>query len=151
MARPREFDEQVVLDAATQCFWVRGYEATSVRDLADRMGMTSASLYIAFGDKRALYRLVLDRYVKLGLKSCAAAFADDVPPLRALERYFGAIISEAWNDRLRKGCLIVNTSLEVAPHDADFRDVVTTVFVRIEQYLRDCVAAGQLEGTISNR
>jgi AcrR family transcriptional regulator len=111
MARPRELDEQVVLDAPMQCFWVRGYEATSVRDLADRMGITSASLNNAFGDKRALYRLVLDRYVRLGLKSCSDAFADDVPPMRALERYFDATISEALNDRQRKGCPIVNTSL----------------------------------------
>jgi len=44
MARPREFNEQAVLDAATQRFWLNGYEATSVRDLADDMGLTSASL-----------------------------------------------------------------------------------------------------------
>ena len=48
MARPREFDETAALDAATECFWTRGYEATSVRDLTDRMGITSASLYNAF-------------------------------------------------------------------------------------------------------
>jgi len=60
MARPREFNEQAVLEAATQRFWLNGYEATSVRDLADDMGLTSASLYNAFGDKRALYRRILD-------------------------------------------------------------------------------------------
>ena len=62
MARPREFDERAVLDAAVQCFWARGYEATSVRDLAQGMGLTSASLYNAFGDKRSLYRRALDHY-----------------------------------------------------------------------------------------
>lgn len=64
MARPREFDEQAVLDAAIQCFWRRGYEATSVRDLVEKTGITSASLYNAFGDKRALYQRALDRYVE---------------------------------------------------------------------------------------
>jgi hypothetical protein len=45
MARPREFDEASALDAAMDCFWREGYEATSVRDLAARMGITGASLY----------------------------------------------------------------------------------------------------------
>ena len=44
MARPREFDEAAVLDAAMDCFWRNGYEATSVRDLAAHMGITGASL-----------------------------------------------------------------------------------------------------------
>ena len=61
MARPREFEDHV-LDAAIQCFWAHGYEATSVRDLADSMGIGGASLYNAFGDKRSLFRRALDRY-----------------------------------------------------------------------------------------
>ncbi|MBQ8106528.1 MAG: helix-turn-helix transcriptional regulator, partial [Afipia sp.] len=64
MARPREFEEGVVLDAAMECFWNRGYEATSMRDLVDKTGITGASLYNAFGDKRAIYQRALDRYVE---------------------------------------------------------------------------------------
>ena len=65
MARPREFDEAIVLDAAVNCFWTRGSEATSVPDLAAEMGITGPSLYNAFGDKRALFRTALERYVQL--------------------------------------------------------------------------------------
>ena len=61
MARLREFDEDRALDAAVDCFWSRGYEATSVRDLAREMGIGGASLYNAFGGKRALFARVLDR------------------------------------------------------------------------------------------
>jgi hypothetical protein len=53
MARPREFDEQVVLDAALVQFWSHGFEATSTRDLAQSMGITSARLYNAFWGKRS--------------------------------------------------------------------------------------------------
>jgi TetR/AcrR family transcriptional regulator, transcriptional repressor for nem operon len=151
MARPREFDEQAVLEAATQCFWVNGYEATSVRDLADRTGITSASLYNAFGDKRALYRLALDRYIKSALRACDDAFDGKAAPMRALKQYFDAIVAEALTDPLHKGCLVVNTTLEVAPHDEDFRQAVTDVFRRIEKYLRECVTAGQRDGTISTK
>ena len=151
MARPREFDEDTVLEAATQRFWNNGYEATSMRDLADRTGMTTPSLYNAFGDKRAIYRLVLDRYVRRALESCSAIFGGDEPPLRALERYFDALIEEALADALQKGCFVVNTALEVAPHDADFRDLVTNVFDQIEKYLRDCIVSGQSDGTIRTK
>jgi TetR/AcrR family transcriptional repressor of nem operon len=151
MARPREFDEQAVLDQTTQRFWSKGYEATSMRDLADSTGVTTASLYNAFGDKRAIYRLVLDRYVRLALESCSAIFEGDDPPLRALERYFDTLIEEALADALQKGCFVVNTALEVAPHDADFRDLVTNVFDQIEKYLRDCIVSGQSDGTIRTK
>ena len=60
VARPREFDETTALDAAIACFWHRGYKATSVRDLADSMGISGPSLYNAFGDKRALFVAALE-------------------------------------------------------------------------------------------
>jgi TetR/AcrR family transcriptional repressor of nem operon len=148
MARPREFDEDTVLEAAMLRFWNNGYEATSMRDLADDTGVTTPSLYNAFGDKRAIYRLVLDRYVRLALETCSAIFGGDDPPLRALERYFDATVEELLADRLHKGCFVVNTALEVASHDEGFRDVVTEVFGEIEKYVRDSVAAGQRDGSI---
>jgi TetR/AcrR family transcriptional repressor of nem operon len=151
MARPREFDEDTVLEAATQRFWNSGYEATSMRDLADHTGMTTPSLYNAFGDKRALYRLVLDRYVRRALTACAEIFGGERPAVGALERYFDALIEEALADALQKGCFVVNTALEVAPHDADFRDLVTNVFDQIEKYLRDCIVRGQSDGTIRTK
>ena len=151
MARPREFDEDTVLEAVTQRFWNDGYEATSMRDLADCTGMTTPSLYNAFGDKRAIYRLVLDRYIRRALENCSAIFGGDEKPLLALERYFDSLIEEALADALQKGCFAVNTALEVAPHDADFRDLVTNVFDQIEKYLRDCIISGQSDGTIRTK
>jgi len=151
MARPREFDEDAVLDAAMQRFWKNGYEATSMRDLAEVTGLTTPSLYNAFGDKRAIYRLVLDRYVRLTQETGAAVFGGNDPPLRALERFFDANVEEVLADRLHKGCLIVNTALEVAPHDPDFRDVVAGAFAAIETSVRGCVAAGQRDGSILTR
>lgn len=151
MPRPREFDEEVVLDAATQRFWKHGYEATSVRDLAEEMGLTGASLYNAFGDKRALYRLVLDRYAKGSIAECEKALGGNTPPKLAIKNFFDATVTDLLNDAQHKGCLVVNTSLELAPHDNEFREVVKGVFTRIEKYLRDCIKAGQADGSISMR
>lgn len=70
MARPRGFDEQEVLEAASATFWLKGYEATSTRDLVKSTGLTQPSLYNAFGDKRGLYLRALEHYL-----DCSAARA----------------------------------------------------------------------------
>lgn len=150
MPRPREFDEEAALDAATNCFWTRGYEAASTRDLAEQMGITGASLYNAYGDKRALYRLVLERYARKALGWCATALAADQPGGMAIEGFFAALAAEALSDSQPPGCLIVNAGLETAPNDAEFRQVVTEVFERIESLFAACIARGQQEGSISN-
>lgn len=149
MARPREFDETAVLNAAVHCFWSQGYEATSVRDLAQSMGMTGASLYNAFGDKRSLYRRSLDHYVSMSFGDRVQRFENRLPPLDALKAFFSEIIDRSVSDRERKGCMLVNSALELAPHDAEFRRVVTDVLGEVEAFFRRCVAAGQSSGTIA--
>ena len=149
MARPREFDETAVLDAAVQCFWAHGYEATSVRDLADSMGITGASLYNAFGDKRALYRRALDRYVEQSFLDRVGRFENQMPPRAAIAAFFNEIIKRSLADKDRKGCMLVNSALEVAPHDPEFQRVVADVLIQVESFFRRCVAAGQRDGSIS--
>jgi TetR/AcrR family transcriptional regulator, transcriptional repressor for nem operon len=149
MARPREFEEKAVLDAAVQCFWSRGYEATSVRDLAEKMGITGASLYNAFGDKRALYRRALDHYVEQSFGDRIGRFEGKLPPREAIGAFFKEIIERSLSDTERKGCMLVNTALEMAPHDPEFQRVVAEVLVQAEGFFQRCAAAGQKNATIS--
>ena len=150
MGRPREFDETEALDAAVTCFWEHGYEATSTRELADKMGLTGASLYNAFGDKRALYRRALDHYIDTSFADRVRRLENKLPPRQAIGAFFSEIIQRSLNDQQRKGCMLVNSALEIAPHDPEFREVVTDVLGRIEAFFRRCVQAGQRDGTIMN-
>ncbi|HWA42002.1 MAG TPA: TetR/AcrR family transcriptional regulator [Hypericibacter adhaerens] len=63
--RPRAFDTDEALERALHLFWRQGYEGTSMADLTEAMGISSPSLYAAFGNKEALFRQALDRYVSL--------------------------------------------------------------------------------------
>ena len=148
MARPREFDEGAVLDAAALCFWKQGYEATSVRDLVAHSGITAASLYNAFGDKRALYQRALDHYVEASIADRIRR-CEVLPPLKAIEEFFAEIVKRSLNDRDRKGCMLVNAALDVAPHDPAFRKVVAKVLIGIEAFFLAGVRAGQVDGTIT--
>ncbi len=62
MARTREFDTEAAVSRAMELFWLRGYEATSVRDLTQHLGIGQGSLYAAFGGKDGLYRAALEHY-----------------------------------------------------------------------------------------
>jgi len=148
MARPREFDETAALSAVMQCFWSQGYEATSVRDLIAATGMTGASLYNAFGDKRALYQKALDHYVD---RSIAARIrnCETLAPRAAISAFFDDILERSLSDRQRKGCMLVNAALEVAPHDAAFKKNVASALRLIETFFCDRIGAGQLDGTIT--
>src|SRR3954468_13291061 len=60
--RPRTFDRDAALAEATRLFWERGYEATSVSELTEAMGIRPGSLYAAFGDKGSLFKEVVHAY-----------------------------------------------------------------------------------------
>jgi TetR/AcrR family transcriptional repressor of nem operon len=148
MARPREFDEGAVLDAAVLCFWSRGYEATSVRDLVEKTGITAASLYNAFGDKRAIYKKALDHYVE-GSVADRIRRCEALAPRDAIGAFFEEILKRSLGDRERKGCMLVNAALDVAPHDPGFLKIVTEVLAEIDAFFLACVKAGQADGTIT--
>jgi TetR/AcrR family transcriptional regulator, transcriptional repressor for nem operon len=148
MPRPREFDEDAVLDAAVECFWARGYGATSVRDLIESTGITGASLYNAFGDKRAIYHKALDHYVSRSVLDRIGR-CEQLPPRRAITEFFTEIIKRSIEDRQRRGCMMVNAAVDVAPHDPEFRGIVASVLVRIEKFFLERVRAGQADKTIA--
>ncbi len=149
MARPREFDEAAVLDAAMHRFWAQGYEATSVRELADSMGITGASLYNAFGDKRRLYRRALDAYIAGSFASRVARLEGQLPPLEAITAFFEEVVELSLADAERRGCMLVNTAMELAPKDQDFQQVVQDVLREIEGFFRRCIQAGQKDGSVT--
>jgi TetR/AcrR family transcriptional regulator, transcriptional repressor for nem operon len=149
MARPREFDESHALDAAMQCFWRRGYEATSLRDLMRAMGLTAPSLYNSFGDKQKLFVRTLERYLDHTTRDRLRRLEQTLPPRRALECFFAEIIEHSLKDKERKGCFLVNSALEIAPHDARCRAMIAAQFTGIEAFFRRCFTAAQLDGTAS--
>ena len=124
MARPREFDEQAAIAAATDRFWRFGYEATSIRDLSSAMGITGASLYNAFKSKRKLFSIALKQYKDQTVADRMARFESSLPPKQAIRAFFREIITRSCEDKSRKGCFLVNSALEVAPHDPAFGRIV---------------------------
>jgi TetR/AcrR family transcriptional repressor of nem operon len=136
LARPREFEEEEVLDAAIECFWRRGLEATSGRDLAEATGVNQPSLYNAFGDKRELFARALERYATRSMRERIERLERKYPPKDAIQTFFRELVSRTLADPDHRGCLIVNSALEVAPHDAELRAVIASYLGEIEGFFR---------------
>jgi len=134
MSRPREFDEDAALEAAAACFWAKGFEATSVRELAGAMGITGASLYNAYHDKRGVFEAALYHYWNAVARTRMATIEARASGLAAIEAFFAGGIERALADRDRKGCLIVNSALDVAPHDQGLANVIAGYLMEIKSF-----------------
>jgi TetR/AcrR family transcriptional regulator, transcriptional repressor for nem operon len=119
VARPKEFNPDEALDKAMQVFWHKGYEATSMEDLLTAMDLNRGSLYDTFGDKRQLFLKVMDRYCTTFVGSKFSLLDQPGPALPTLRQFIFGMIEGALADPQRRGCLIANTVMELAPHEKE--------------------------------
>lgn len=119
MARSKEFDPDVVLDAALELFWRRGYEATSMADLVEHLGIGRASVYATYGSKHELYLRALDRYRDRVAQENLRLLSRPGPALPAVRELVGRFAAEAAGERdgERRGCFVVNTAVELGGAD----------------------------------
>lgn len=148
MARPRGFDEEEVLEAASATFWLKGYEATSTRDLVKCTGLTQPSLYNAFGDKRGLYLRALEHYLDRSLRERIRRLESNMPPAQAITSFFEETIERSVSDPHKRGCMLVNSALEMTPDDEAFRKLVATEIAEIREFFYRCLIAAQKNGTL---
>jgi TetR/AcrR family transcriptional repressor of nem operon len=146
--RPRTFDRDAVLDDALEVFWHQGYEATSVQDLVDAMGIHRASLYNTFGGKHALYLEALRRYEREWMEGLLGTLrdADDAPS--AVRALLERVADEAASCPKQGSCLLTNAATERGHHDEDAAERIRANFQRIEDALCDVLERGRARGAL---
>lgn len=149
MPRAKCFDQEEALQNAMQAFWKNGYEATSVQDLVDIMGINRGSLYDTFGDKHQLFLAALDRYTIESL-SRNATLKEEGNARTILHEFLQAFMFRNFEDPLNRGCFITNTAVERSPHDEDCSARVRTYFSEVEKNIQTLIARGQEEGDITS-
>ena len=148
MARPREFDEAEVLAKAMDVFWTHGYDATSITELMDATGLAKGSLYKGFGDKKQLFMLALDAYLadaNAGLLECDASSETG---REALERVFSGVVAMSTGSGVRRGCLSVNSAIELGPHDSIVRNRLRQNTRQKEETFATIVRRGIADGSL---
>lgn len=148
MGRPRQFNKEEVLTAATRVFVEKGFEATSIQDLIDAMGINRASLYDTFGDKETLFLEVLDRYDDAAygdLAQCLNAYSSKLDGVRA---WFYHVVEQGSN-RKDPGCLMLNSTVERAMRDEDCAARASRNFRRSEEAYYNALVEAKNKGEIA--
>ena len=148
MARPREFERDVVLDRAMKVFWSRGYQATSIQHLVARMGIQRGSLYGAFGDKRALFFAAIERYDRVMTARLLDTLDAPGSGLAAIRRFFRLKVQAARERGRPRGCLVTNSATELASRDRGTASRIGATLGRIEAAFHRAVLRAQAAGEI---
>lgn len=145
----KSFDTDRALAQAMDAFWAKGYEATSMQELVDCMGIGRGSLYATFGDKHSLFVKALGRYDKHYREEWAKGLMNSKPPKEAILTAFDDVIACVFEDGRTEGCLLVNTALELSPHNEEIAAVVRSSFEEMERFFLEQLIRGQESGEIS--
>jgi AcrR family transcriptional regulator len=147
MGRHREYDEEKVLDAALCVFWRKGYEGASYSDLTAAAGVERPALYSAFGDKKALFRRVLDRYQERFMNHIPEALA--LPTAREVARHM-LFSSVELNTRFpdHSGCLGINGAMAGTDESESVRQALIDFRAAGETQLRERFERAKAEGDL---
>src|SRR5438105_2536636 len=130
-------------------FWQRGYRDTSVDDLVEATGVRPGSLYNAFrGGKRELFLGSLDRYSKLVVPEKLGALERPGASLAAVRAYFDGLVSDLMSPEGRMGCLMVNSTVELAAEDSEVAKVVRGHMARLERNAMRALRTAKRRGEI---
>jgi TetR/AcrR family transcriptional repressor of nem operon len=151
MARTKDFDETEVLAKAIKLFWQKGYNGTSMQDLVDTLGISRSSLYDTFGDKHRLYLKALQSYKQTEAAKRDQILNGSIPAKVAIRQLMDLTILEMIRDKQHKGCFLINSAVETAPHDKDINAIICQNEQQLENAFYEVIKRGQSKGEISGK
>ncbi|PWW52214.1 TetR/AcrR family transcriptional regulator [Actinokineospora spheciospongiae] len=148
MPRPREFDEQSVLNAARDQFWTTGFAGTSMDSIAAATGLGKGSLYGAFGGKRELFHRVFNDHCTAAIDSANHRLGgDDGQAFARLTAYL-LDHATACAEPSHRGCLLAKGTAELSEHDEVVSARARKTFESINQAITADLEACQRNGDI---
>ncbi|SEP94126.1 TetR/AcrR family transcriptional regulator [Thalassovita taeanensis] len=149
MARPSNFDRDNAVQTAMQEIWSAGFDASSVKAISEKLGITRSSYYNAFGTREALFKEALAAYFAQSPDRILYTDVSNVPILTLLTSTLRDICASRAQDPEARGCLAVNCLCEKADTKGDpigdlLIDSILTSAARLEELLTIAVSRGEL-------
>ena len=149
MARTKEFQEEAVLEKAMRLFWEKGYEATSMQDIVDYLGLSRSSIYDTFGDKHQLFVQSLKRYKQEESGKILKMLQETSDYKATLIQIFEYLVQKNTCGTAQKGCFMVNSSVELALRDTEVAKIVCGNINDLENIFTEAIQKGQAAGQIA--
>ncbi len=144
----KAFDVDEAVDRATEVFWAKGYEGASLADLLKATGINKGSFYNAFGSKKKLFMLSLLKYEREQHKATLHRLSQMEDPVAAITSLFDALIAQSLEDKEKKGCLLINTALDLPNLDDDTGEAIKSGMADIERFFKEQIELGHQTGVI---
>lgn len=146
--RPKQFNQEEVLQRAMELFWQTGYEAASLPDLLQTMGISRQSLYHTFGSKRRLYISAIEHYRAMQLSQALALLERDGSALQNVKDVVGFFEDLAADARCR-GCFVANALVEMGPRDPEIAKLLQDTLDLLREAIARALREAQVRGELS--
>jgi AcrR family transcriptional regulator len=147
--RPRTFDPDTALRQALDLFWERGYEGTSLNDLAEAMGIASASIYACFGNKEDLFRQVMALYSTTSGEPPRRALREQPTARAAVHAMLRATADEITRPDTPHYCMLILAAPTGAVENHTVREFLADRRRAMHTTIRDRLARGVTEGDLT--
>lgn len=147
----KNYDEIKVLEKAMRAFWAHGYEATSMNDLVQATGINRGSIYAAFPNKHELFMRALKHYDQVYRADHLQHITEQHEPLEAIIAVFESAARKPADSNTPWGCLLVNTALELSPHDPEVSEFVDRSLQSVEKFFFSRIEAAKQAQTIDSK
>ncbi|GAB2675810.1 TetR/AcrR family transcriptional regulator [Flavihumibacter cheonanensis] len=145
--RPKNYDKDKVLYAATNLFWEKGYESTSLEDLMRVMDLGKGSFYNSFGSKRDLFIECVRYYDSKAIDHIADLLANSERPIEEIKNIFRRC-AESNKTAHFLGCFAGNIITELATIDPELTNLAKAHLKKLEALFLYHIKNAQRTGDI---
>ena len=149
MARTKAFDTSAVLDKAVQLFWHKGYNGISTKEMTDVFYISKSSMYGTYRSKMDWYIAALERYGNGITTETISRLQRAVSIKKEIAGILSDLVKASMTDKDHKGCFMVNSCIELAPHDEKIKTIVAAHRKVMEKIFAEAIKKGIATGEIT--